>query len=102
MICDGTMAGAPLPAALRILAACNPYRLKPAAMNRGGGLARAQAIGRSDLVYVVKPLPETLLDYVWDYGVAARGRVVTSQCRRLPPIRDAPYTTVVSQSGGAA
>eukprot|EP01052_Picozoa_sp_SAG31_P003961 SAG31_NODE_158_length_21979_cov_6.851691_2_plen_3236_part_00 len=84
MICDGTMNGEKLPPNLKVLAACNPYRLKPAAMQRSGGLTHAGGIGRSDLVYVVNPLPETLLDYVWDYGtlnLAEEKRYIGSMLR---------------------
>ena len=73
MLCDHTMDGKLLPSSLKILAACNPYRVRPPSMLRSGGLTVVKDDGdksamRSDLVYVVHPLPETLLDYVWDYG----------------------------------
>lgn len=62
MICDGTMNGQRLQPNLKVLAACNPYRLKPDAMQRSGGLAHddgpAGAQDRSDLVYV-KPSTES-------------------------------------------
>ena len=38
-------------------------------MQRTGGLQHsAQGDGGGELVYVVHPLPETLLDSTWDYG----------------------------------
>lgn len=55
-----------LPTNVAFLAACNPYRFsqKPTAEI---GLPRDQPI-TSKLAYTVNPLPECMIDYVWDYG----------------------------------
>ena len=42
-------------------------------MGRTGGLSHNVGGGGGELVYVVHPLPETLLDYVWDYGTLNEG-----------------------------
>lgn len=82
MICDGSMQGKILPANLVILAACNPYRKKPATSGTACGIAMTGGdTNANELVYVVQPLPETLYDYVWDYGTLNPGeerRYVTS------------------------
>ena len=63
---------------IRLIAACNPYRRRRTFDNDaglqapGGGSSQklhAQYEERSELVYQVHPLPQKLLDYIWDYGV---------------------------------
>jgi hypothetical protein len=88
MLCDRTMNGRPLPGNLNIVAACNPYRLRKGLMKTHGretGLAfdtfhakgedsDAGAVGSgihdplADLVYRVHPLPESMIDQVFDFG----------------------------------
>ncbi|CAG8825163.1 5722_t:CDS:1, partial [Gigaspora rosea] len=53
---------------IRLFAACNPYRLRQKADTQAG-LQVDRYIERSRLVYQVRPLPDQILDYVWDYGV---------------------------------
>jgi len=83
MICDRSMNGRPLPSTIRIIAACNPYRLKRglgAQEDTMAGLIfdhhaalHSETVGGitdplKDLVYRVHPLPESLVDYVFDFG----------------------------------
>ena len=77
MVCDRSMNGRPLPRNVKIIAALNPYRLKPkcgrtavgiAHKNVEQDLADAQGVAFRDLVYVVHPVPRTMLEYIWDYG----------------------------------
>ena len=84
IICDRTMDGTPIPEHIRIVAACNPYRLRmaSAADDTETGLvfdlhdenADAENVGTgikdplSELVYRVHPLPESMTDHVFDFG----------------------------------
>src|ERR1043165_9502958 len=55
---------------IRLFAACNPYRIrKKSVSNVGLEVKGVRYEERSRLVYEVKPLPDQILDYVWDYGV---------------------------------
>ncbi|CAG8811279.1 9823_t:CDS:2, partial [Gigaspora margarita] len=53
---------------IRLFAACNPYRLRQKADTQAG-LQADRYKERSRLVYQVRPLPDQILDFVWDYGV---------------------------------
>ncbi|CAG8640788.1 7079_t:CDS:2, partial [Scutellospora calospora] len=52
---------------IRIFAACNPYRLRAKAQSNVGLSARLYE-EKGKLVYQVHPMPDQILDYVWDYG----------------------------------
>ncbi|RIB04310.1 hypothetical protein C2G38_2222712 [Gigaspora rosea] len=59
---------------IRLFAACNPYRIRTKDQSNVGLSTKAKKKEiryeeRSNLVYQVKPLPDQILDYVWDYGV---------------------------------
>ncbi|CAG8500146.1 9201_t:CDS:10 [Diversispora eburnea] len=60
--------GKPLHPNIRVFAACNPYR-KRIKSSSEAGLDLRYEFHRSNLVYEVKPLPDQILDYVWDYGI---------------------------------
>jgi hypothetical protein len=91
IVCDRTMNGAPLPDCIKIIAACNPYRLRKTKSLYGGeemaglvfehfsggsagkgGLAENVGTGIKDplrnLVYRVHPLPESMIDHIFDFG----------------------------------
>ncbi|CAG8477692.1 8259_t:CDS:10, partial [Cetraspora pellucida] len=53
---------------IRLFAACNPYRLRQKADTQAG-LSVDRYEEKNSLVYQVRPLPDQILDYVWDYGV---------------------------------
>ncbi|KAF0525877.1 e3 ubiquitin-protein ligase [Gigaspora margarita] len=53
---------------IRLFAACNPYRLRQKSDTQAGLLAKRYE-EQSRLAYQVHPLPDQILDYVWDYGV---------------------------------
>ncbi|CAG8475156.1 3381_t:CDS:10, partial [Racocetra persica] len=53
---------------IRLFAACNPYRLRQKADTQAGLLVDRYE-EKNSLVYQVRPLPDQILDYVWDYGV---------------------------------
>ncbi|CAG8434051.1 10722_t:CDS:10 [Ambispora gerdemannii] len=54
---------------IRLFAAANPYRLRTKAQSSAGLTAKLRYEEQSKLVYQVHPLPDQLLDYVWDYGI---------------------------------
>ena len=69
IICHHSCNGEPLPRNLVFIAACNPYRLRDETHIATAGLLGKLKIDEfSKLVYRVHPLPETMIDYVWDYG----------------------------------
>ncbi|XP_078736318.1 E3 ubiquitin-protein ligase rnf213-alpha-like [Lampetra fluviatilis] len=82
-LCDGTVDGEPFDAncGLKIVAACNPYRMHSEAKIRqlessglGYRMAASQTAERlggiplRHLVYRVHPLPPSLMPLVWDFG----------------------------------
>uniref|UniRef100_A0A7S0DVA6 Uncharacterized protein n=1 Tax=Amorphochlora amoebiformis TaxID=1561963 RepID=A0A7S0DVA6_9EUKA len=83
IICDRSVQGRFLPPSMKIIAACNPYRLKSKQaleQEAMAGLAfdtfqgGAENIGTGirdplkNLVYRVHPLPESMVDHVFDFG----------------------------------
>ena len=84
IICRRQLNGVRLAPNLVFIAACNPYRESKSKV-AGAGLSaevlafssspvletQASNTSFSGLVYLVHPLPETMLDYVWDYGTLA-------------------------------
>jgi RZ type zinc finger domain/AAA domain (dynein-related subfamily) len=87
MVCDRSMNGQLLPPNLKLIAACNPYRLKPARALQEEKMAglifdhHSHTLGENvgtgitdplkDLVYRVHPLPESMIDCVFDFGALA-------------------------------
>ncbi|CAG8460377.1 17990_t:CDS:10, partial [Racocetra fulgida] len=53
---------------IRLFSACNPYRLRQKGDTQAG-LAAKRYEEQSKLAYQVHPLPDQIIDYVWDYGV---------------------------------
>ena len=69
VMCHHTLYGKPLSRKLVFLAACNPYKLRPQENVTTAGLeGKNKSDEYSELVYRVHPLPEAMMDYVWDYG----------------------------------
>ncbi len=68
-MCHHTLYGRPLSKKLILLGACNPYKLRPQENTTTAGLeGKNKTDEYSELVYRVHPLPESMVDYVWDYG----------------------------------
>ncbi|CAC5371885.1 RNF213 [Mytilus coruscus] len=68
-LCHRMLFGKELAPNLTLLAACNPYRLREENEILTTGLqGKIKQDALSRLVYRVHPLPEALIDYVWDYG----------------------------------
>src|SRR5438270_4587890 len=62
--------GNPIHTNIRLFSACNPYRLRTKAQSEAGLTTKVKKYEeQSKLVYQVKPLPNQILDYVWDYGI---------------------------------
>ena len=69
MMCHRSIKGKPLLSNVVFIAACNPYRLRPTGQITTAGLCgKTNTDEYSKLVYRVHPLPETMIDFVWDYG----------------------------------
>jgi len=74
LIVDRFLNSKKLPSNLRIVAACNPYRLRKNVEDEEVGLVyqftgrRAHSDPLSRLVYRVHPLPESLIDLLHDFG----------------------------------
>ena len=101
IICDRTLLGKPLPDNMVFLGACNPRRNKPnkILLNEDAhiGLRKAhyaklksQYTGNDRrLLYTVVPTPETMLEYIWDYGYLNESseksyiRTMINSCRDL-------------------
>ncbi|PAA90242.1 hypothetical protein BOX15_Mlig007869g1 [Macrostomum lignano] len=69
-ICHKKLLGERLPPNLRLMAACNPYVLRPKSSSSTAGFQTKEL--REDemksLVYRVHPLPESMVELVWDFG----------------------------------
>ncbi|GES94812.1 hypothetical protein GLOIN_2v1481157 [Rhizophagus clarus] len=62
--------GKPIHPNIRLFSACNPYRIRIRTQSEAGLTIKVKRYEeQSNLVYQVKPLPDQILDYVWDYGV---------------------------------
>ncbi|CAG9325347.1 unnamed protein product [Blepharisma stoltei] len=70
IMCERTLDGNPLPSNIAFLGACNPYRVSSKkGMQQNIGIKKVKRTqNESKLVHLVKPLPETMIDYVWDFG----------------------------------
>ncbi|CAG8741966.1 13224_t:CDS:2, partial [Dentiscutata heterogama] len=67
LIAHRILSGRPIHWNIRLFAACNPYRLRKKSESSVGLEKNYQE--QSKLVYQVHPLPNQILDYVWDYGI---------------------------------
>ncbi|RGB32753.1 hypothetical protein C1646_706036, partial [Rhizophagus diaphanus] len=62
--------GKPIHPNIRLFSACNPYRIRTRTQSKTGLTNKVKIHEeQSRLVYQVKPLPDQILDYVWDYGI---------------------------------
>jgi E3 ubiquitin-protein ligase RNF213 len=70
VICHRTLPGQRISSDVYFLAACNPYRLMSNKQQDNiVGLKDAKAMHMpKKLVFRVHPLPQTMMDYVWDFG----------------------------------
>ncbi|XP_067672826.1 uncharacterized protein [Haliotis asinina] len=69
IICHHCCQGNILAPNLIVMAACNPYKLRTEESIFTAGLDnKVLPDEQSKLVYRVNPLPESMIDYIWDYG----------------------------------
>jgi hypothetical protein len=73
MLTDRKLLGESLPDNIILLAACNPFKLrsKKIKFDENVGIKRSNArsrISQNLLLYTVHPLPENVIEYVWDFG----------------------------------
>ena len=69
IMCHHSLLGRPLSKNLVFLATCNPYKLRSEDHIKTAGLEGKNITDQySKLVYRVYPLPEAMIDYVWDFG----------------------------------
>ena len=96
MICHRRFKGKPLPSNLVFIAACNPYRLRPPGKITTAGLNEKTISDEfSRLVYRVHPLPETMIDFVWDYGSLSKKDERAYICRMVEGITGNPDKLLV-------
>jgi len=71
VLCERRTSTLSIPNNVVLVAACNPYRYKPAAFFQEDiGLSRPRPDPQSSkLVHMVNPIPDSLVDYLWDFGV---------------------------------
>lgn len=68
-ICSSSCLGRDLAPNLVVMGACNPYKLRTeSAVSTAGLTEKVKSDELSKLVYRVLPLPERMVDYVWDFG----------------------------------
>lgn len=68
IVCHREIHGDALSPNLLFIAACNPYRLRDSKRYTKGLKGKLSEDALSLLAYRVHPLPEMMLDFVWDYG----------------------------------
>lgn len=96
IICHRSINGKQLSPNLVFIAACNPYRLRPAGSISTAGLSGKTVTDEySRLVYRVHPLPETMIDYVWDYGSLSEDDERAYICRMVERITGNPSDLLV-------
>ena len=93
-ICHGRIFNEILAPNIRIIAACNPYRLRSQHNILTEGLdskIRQHCDEMSRLVYRVHPLPETMMSYVWDFGaVNEKDEKIYIECMLAKALEDIP------------
>ena len=71
LLCHRTFDGQPLDHNIKLMACANPYekrKLVAGKLQQTAGLGKVKFDQFAGLTYRVHPLPESMLDYVWDYG----------------------------------
>lgn len=68
IVCHRELHGDAFSPNLSFIAACNPYRLRESNRYTKGLKGKLSEDALSLLAYRVHPLPEMMLDFVWDYG----------------------------------
>jgi len=96
VICHHSIKGNPLMPNLIFIAACNPYRLRPPGKISTAGLSGKTITDEyARLVYRVHPLPETMIDFVWDYGSLGKKDELAYIARMVQGITGNPNNLLV-------
>ena len=102
IMCHHSLLGQSLSKYLVFLAACYPYRLRPKEHIKTAGLKDKDIADEySKLVYRVHPLPEAMIDFVWDYGSLApkdERDYIQRMVRDLPKIYEDTLVNVLVAS----
>ena len=69
ILVDRKMLGRPLPSHVVPIGAANPYKLRKNKNDHFTQGLKIEGLKSSKLVYLVHPLPESMLTFVWDFGV---------------------------------
>ena len=98
IICERTLLGEPLPGNMVFLGACNPQRRREQKDELDDDMSikkyhldflRLTSGVTSSLLYSVVPIPESMLEHVWDYGSLSEGneksyiKAVLNGCKNL-------------------
>ncbi|KAJ4457995.1 putative e3 ubiquitin-protein ligase [Paratrimastix pyriformis] len=103
LVCHHQLLGTHLDPRITIITACNPFRKRDPskrALTAGLEARVSQSDPLSQLVYRVHPLPDAMLDWVWDYGVLDErdeARYVDAILRGMPHARLLTQIVVESQ-----
>jgi hypothetical protein len=71
IMCEHSLDGEKLPENMAFLGACNRYRLKlkKLSFDENVGIKKTYRSNNSHkLMHIVKPLPDSMIEYVWDFG----------------------------------
>ena len=66
-MCNRTMKGKKIPNNLVFIAACNPYRIREKVKSINYGFINKK-FENKELVYNVVPLPNSIINFVFDFG----------------------------------
>ncbi|KAJ4460556.1 putative E3 ubiquitin-protein ligase [Paratrimastix pyriformis] len=103
LVCHHQLLGVRLDPRITIITACNPFRKRdPGKRALTAGLENrvSQTDPLSQLVYRVHPLPDAMLDWVWDYGILDErdeARYVEAILRGMPHAHLLTHIVVESQ-----
>jgi hypothetical protein len=68
LLCHRTFDGQPLDSSIKLMACANPYEKRRKLGKTAGLSSKFRWDKFAGLTYRVHPLPESMMDYIWDYG----------------------------------
>ncbi len=68
MMCKHTIYGEKIYNNIQFIAACNPYRVNSKKLEQVGLYKKSEKRRAQNLIYIVNPLPHSLLNFVFDFG----------------------------------
>ena len=68
MMCKHTIYGNKIYDNIQFIAACNPYRVSSKKLEQVGLYKKSEKRRAQNLIYIVNPLPHSLLNFVFDFG----------------------------------